>query len=326
MNDKYLSELEDQDKYEEILNVFFYEISKFFKTYDEYETFSKSFLEKNFEKGIQKIDFKKLLSKFIEEIDTFIQKNKDKYKKLMILIDDFELDEKNQEKLKKNNKFINDLYQKRSNDSNIHFTFISMVNDNYINKCILFALDIEKRLATTGLVKKDENTGIIYYPFTYYFSCFIDPSDNINIYQEKVKEHYQEELKIPEDYLKIINYSLFHINEIKNICQQNKDPKNIKIEAEKYIKNLENKSERIIIDFFSKDNGLFIFDIEKLKACLELIRKQYVEYNELVEILNCISIRFLNYFLEIIPVVDHLVEIKYKISYLYNFYGKSISK
>ena len=326
MNDKYLSEMEDQDKYEEILNVFFYEISKFFKTYDEYETFSKSFLEKNFEKGIQKIDFKKLLSKFIEEIDNFIQKNKDKYKKLMILIDNLELDEKNPEKLKKNNKFINDLYQKRSNDSNIHFTFISPVNDNYINKCILFALDIEKRLATKGLIKKDEKTGIIYYPFTYYFSCFIDPTDNRNIYQEKVKEHYQEELEIPEDYLKIINYSLFHINEIQNICQQNKDPKNIKKEAEKYIKNLENESERIIIDFFSKDNGLFIFDIEKLKACLELIRKQYVEYNELVEILNCISIRFLKYFLEIIPIVDHLVEIKYKISYLYNFYGKSISK
>lgn len=328
LNDKYFSELEDQVKYEEILNVFFYEISKFFKTYDEYESFSKSFLEKNFEKGIQKIDFKDLLSKFIEEIDTFIQKNKDKYKKLMILIDDFELDERNQEKLKKNNKFINELYQKRSNESNIHFTFISPANDNYINKCILFALDIEKRLATTGLTKKDENSGIIYYPFIYYFSCFIDPKDNINIYQKKVKKYCEEELEleIPDDYLKVINYSLFHINEIKNMCQQNKDPKNIKKETEKYIKNLEIESERIILDFFSKDNGLFIFDIEKLKACLELIRKECVEYNELVEILNCISIRFINYFLEIIPIVDHLIEIKYKISYLYDFYGKSISK
>ena len=45
LNDRHMTELEHEGKYNEILNIFFYEISKIFLTYDDYEKFSKKFLK-----------------------------------------------------------------------------------------------------------------------------------------------------------------------------------------------------------------------------------------------------------------------------------------
>ena len=131
----------------------------------------------NIKEILDKIKFKELISKFIDELDLFIQNNRKNYKKMMILLDDYELDEENPENFKINNNFITKLYNKRKNNPIIQFSFISRINDNYMKKCILFALDLKKRRATTGLTKKDENKDIVYYPFIFFNSCLMDPKD-----------------------------------------------------------------------------------------------------------------------------------------------------
>ena len=324
LNDRYMTELENDGKYDEILNTFFYEISKFFCTYEDYESFSKKFIEKIFETKNSVINFKELISKFINEIDLFIQENKEKYNKMVIIFDDFELDETNPEKFEQNNKFITDLYQKRINNPIIHFTFIAPINDNYIKKCILFALDLEKRLATTGITKKDEKRDIVYYPFTYYCSCFMDPEKDYEKYKNKIIQKNKEELNIPNNYLKTINYSLFHINNIKNECGGNLQIKEEKIKE--YIKKLEEDSDKFVNNFFMRENGLYIYDIDKLKKCHKLISKDFIEYEELIEILNCLPIKLLNFYKAKKKIDEFKVEYKYKVSYLLEFYKNSISK
>ena len=237
---------------------------------------------------------------------------------MVIIFDDFELDETNPEKFKKNNKFITDLYQKRKDNPIIHFTFIAPINDNYIKKCILFSLDLEKRRATTGITKKDEKRDIVYYPFTYYCSCFMDPEEDFEKYKKKICENYIEELNIPNNYLKMINYSLFHINNIKNECGDNLQFEEDK--AKEYIKKLEDDSDKYVHNFFLRENGLFVYDLDKLKKCHNLISKDFIEYEELFEILNCLPIKFLNFY-KAKKKFD-----EFKISYLFDFYRNSISK
>ena len=324
INDRYMTELENEGKYKDILNIFFYEISQIFNTYEEYESFSKKFIKNNFEKGISVINFKELISKFINEIDLFIQENKEQYNKMVIIFDDFELDETNPEKFKQNNKFITDLYQKRNNNPLIHFTFIAPINDNYIKKCILFNLDLEKRFATTGITKKDEKRDIVYYPFTYYCSCFIDPEEGYDEYQKKICEKNKKELNIPNNLLKTINYSLFHINNIKNECGNNLQ--NVEDKTKQYIKKLEDDSDKFVQNFFLREDGLFVYDLDKLKKCHELINKDFIEYEELLEILNCLPIKFLNFYMTRKKIDEFRIEYKYKVAYLFDFYRNSISK
>ena len=327
LNDNFITELENEKKFEEIMKMFFYEISKIFYSFDDYFNFSKSFLEKNFENGINEINFKALLLKFIDDIDSFIQKNSDRYKKMVIIIDDFELDERNPEKLKNNNNFINCLYEKRSKSSKIHFSFISPINDNYIQKCILFSLDLNKRLATSGLTKKDKDTGIVYYPFTYYNNCFFDQKENNDLYKKDINEKIKVKYKISGKYLNRLNYSLYHLNNINKNCNKNDDKKSVEEKAKKYLQQLEDESYKDALSFYQKNNTLMAYNLDKVKKCHEIVcKKDNIEYETLIEILNFIPIHFLDFHLVTIKLEGNMIEQKYNISYLYDFYGESISK
>ena len=323
-NDKYMTELELQDKTDEMLKIFFYEISKIFQSYEDYENFSITFLE-NIKEILDKIKFKELISKFIDELDLFIQNNRKNYKKMMILLDDYELDEENPENFKINNNFITKLYNKRKNNPIIQFSFISRINDNYMKKCILFALDLKKRRATTGLTKNDENKDIVYYPFIFFNSCLMDPKD-CSQYQNEICEMNKKKLKIPNNYLKEINYSLFHINNIKNECENNFQI--VEQKSKEYVNKLENDYYKFVNDYFIREKGSFIYNIDKLKQLHTLVNENFIEYKDLIEILNCLPIKFLHFYSCYQP--DKNIEerklLKYKALYIYDFYRTSIDK
>ena len=140
-NDRFITELEDRRDYKGFKKMFFYEIAKVFKTYNEYYVFAKNILEKI---NKSEANFQNYLMEFVEEIDSFMENNSSKYKKMMIIFDDFELDERNPEKFNQNIEFIKTLYKKREKYLLVHFSFISPINDNYIKDCVLYALELEE--------------------------------------------------------------------------------------------------------------------------------------------------------------------------------------
>ena len=320
LNDKLISELNSQKKYEEIKNIFFYEISKIFHTYDEYLNFSKSFMPKINENLNKKFDFKGILFKFIEEIELFIKDNEE-YNKLELIFDDFELDERNIDKFNSNLDIINTLYNKRFEKSLIHFTFVSPINNNYIQKCVSFCSNDED----SAFIKKDENKKITYYPFLFQNTCFYDPACDYEVeeYKKKINEINKASINIPENDLITLNYSIYHINNIKNMCSENLDKENISLTLKEYINNLENDGENIIQSFYKPENYLYIYDLDKVKKNHELIKKGVVKPEEFLEILDFIPIEFLSFYFE----YDLDLKIpQYKISYIYEFYENSISK
>ena len=327
LNDRVISELENKGKYDEIKKMFFYEISRIFYEYDDYINFSTKFLGEIKEKNGQKLDFKVFLMNFIDKIDSFMKDKNEKYQKLQMIIDDFELDETNQKVFEKNIKFINDLYEKREKDSIIHFTFISPINNNYIKRCVLLSLDNDSRYATTGLTKKENN--IVYYPFIFSSNCFYDPKENsINDYKNEIIKKNQEELKIPNKYLDSINYSLFHLNNIINICGDKRDQNTVETKAKEYINKLEEESEKFVSLFYEKEGCLFVYDLSEVDKYHEKLKtEEYFYYEELISILNCIPIQFITFDLVYINTGDNnKIERKFKISYKYDFYKNSITK
>ena len=324
LNDKFMTELEHKGKYNEMLEIFFYEISKIFKSYEDYENFSIQFLE-NIKETLDKIQFKELISKFIEELDLFIQKNRQKYNKMMIIFDEYELDETNPENFMVNNKFMTKLYNEKNNKSLIHFTFVSPINDNYMKKCILFAMDLEKRKATTGITKKDEENDLVYYPFTFFNSCLMDPK-NPTQYQNEICEINKKQLKIPNDYLKKINYSLFHLNNIKNNCGNNLQ--SVEQKTQEYIKNLEKECDEFVNKYFVRENGLFIYNTDELKKFHDLVNQNFVEYEQLIEILKCLPIKLLQFYECYQPDKNNENKeiLKYKVFYIYDFYKAAVAK
>ena len=334
LNDKYITELEKEDKREEILNMFFYEISQIFKTYEEYVEFSKKFSEKiiggKLGDNIENIEFQDFLLNFIDELDSFVEKNKDRYKKMMIIFDDFELDETNPEKFKKNNNFINILYNKRCKRSKIHFSFISNINNNYIQKCVQLDLDLKNKGATAGFTRKDDKTGVVFYPFTFYNTCFYDSDNSFDYYKKKVSKKNDDEIKVSKTTLEQINYSLFHLNCMKE--KYNKGKKGltaVKDSEEEYLNELKEEGEKIVNKFYRNDNDLYIFNFEKVEKYHKLISDgniKNIECEIAIDILNYIPITFLNIFT--IKERDHKgnSKLKFNISYLYQFYKNSILK
>ena len=325
LNNKVIRELEELGDHKKILEIFFYEISKIFTTYDDYKDFSNQFFEKYQEKK-EKFEFKSFFTLFIEELDLFIQKDKNKYNRMMIIIDDFELDENNPKIFKNNYEFLNELYENRHEKPNIHFTFISPINDNYINKCILFALEnIENDESI--FYKKIEN--IKYYPFVYHTTCFYNSEnkDGFNVYKNKIIDKNVKEYNIPQKYLEKINYSLFHMNNIKIKCEKEPIDKYDEI-ASNYIKKIEEESNSIVNSFYKPNNFLLSYDFDEVLKCHNKLSKhEYFEYKELVATLKCIPIRFLNFYVETIKKEGDKdeVDFKYNVSYLYDFYKDSIS-
>ena len=326
LNDRYMTELEAENKYEEILNIFFYEISKVFHNYEDYINFAKKFLEKiNIDKT-NLISFKKILLKFLEDMDFFMEKNGQKYSKLMIMLDEYILDEENPQKFKINHDFMNNLCEKRVNNNKIQFTFLSPLNNNYMKKCILFSLELEKYEIFNWHPKKDDLTGKVYYPFIYYYSCFCDPNDESEKYKKLILDKNKEDLNIPKIYLEKINFSLFHLNNIKNNFKQKLDSETLEKNADKYIINFKKQCDKKVSEFLQKSDGYYIFNNEKLKKYHELIGKNYIEFDELMEVLNHIPFEFINFYMVRQWDGKLISGKKYKILYAYDFFRESISK
>lgn len=186
LNERYISELENKGEYEEILKIFFYEIAKIFQRYYEYFFFSIAFHKKIKEIIKDKFKFKDILLKFIEEIDVYIRNNKETDNKLMIILDDYELDETEPGKFKENIELVNLLYNKRNERTKIHFTFVSPINNNYIKQCVIYGMELIQNSVTSSL-------GKIYYPFIYYSTCLFDPYNNLS--KDEYKKRYVKKIK-----------------------------------------------------------------------------------------------------------------------------------
>ena len=318
LNFEYIDELIEQKSYEEIKKNFFYEISKIFISYEYYTDFAESFhgiIEK-----LPVFNFYDLLIKFIEEIEKNINNKNGTLGKLMIIFDNFELDTKNTKKFFANIKFINTLYEKLFKNSNINFTFVSPLNDNYIKKCVLLALDYQNTHDIDSPPKKDENKDIIYYPFYYYNSCLYDVKTDFENYKEAIKEKNKSELNISDKHLEAINYSLFHLNKIKEKCGVNPPNEYVTKKADEYLEILEKQINDYVLSFYSIDNHLYIFDLDKVENCYNWINTE-VEYEKLIEILNFIPIKALDFYSIFKPGES---EEKYIVKYINPFYGKSI--
>ena len=330
INVKFFYELEENKEYQEMLRVFFYEISKIFKTYEEYEEFSKSFFEKLKETEFEEIKFKPLLFLFIDEVEEYALSHK--YEKLMIIFDDYELDETKKELFQKNYNFINELYQKRKEKSFIHFSFVSLLNDNYIRDCVISYLTIKIDPFKIAYIKKDEITGKKYFPFIYIDNCFYESNKDLAEYKNKIKEKNNNECNISEKYLNDINYSLYHLNNIKNLNQKNINKKTFSAEFKNYIQSLKNEVENCTFDFYENNNLgiLYAFDLDKIKEFHDLISKESViKYVTLIDALKFIPIRFLSFYYlgSEIPkdyIYSENVEL-YKVLYRNKFYKDSIS-
>ena len=327
LNNKVIKELEERGDFKKIQEIFFYEISKIFTTYDDYKDFSNQFFEKYQKKKEKKFEFKNFFSLFIEELDSLIQKDNNKYNRMIVIIDDFKLDERNKKIFNSNYEFLNDLYKNRHEKPIIHFTFISPINDNYINKCILFTLENIENDESISYKKIDN---IIYYPFVYHTTCFYncENKDSFNVYKNKILNKNEKEYNISQKYLDRINYSLFHMNNIKIECEKEPIDK-YDIIANNYIKKIEEESNSIVHSFYKSDKSIFSYDYDEvIKYHNKLSNHEYFEYKELIATLNCIPMRFLNFYVETIKKEGDKdeVDFKYNVSYLYDFYKDSMDK
>ena len=326
-NDRFITELEDRRDYKGFKKMFFYEIAKVFKTYNEYYVFAKNILEKM---NKSEANFQNYLLEFIEEIDSFMENNSSKYKKMMIIFDDFELDERNPEKFNQNIEFIKTLYKKREKYLLVHFSFISPINDNYIKDCVLYALELEESENKATIVQKYEKKNANCFPFYFYNTCFNNPNDNDNNnkYIEKISFKNKNELNIPEKILKEIQYSLFHLNNIKNYCGENKDKETVSVATEIYFTKYQKEIDEYICNYYEKnnDNCLFRIDLEKVKEYHELITKEDIVEGEILRnILIYIPIVFLSFYM-LPEIKNNKLIYKYQVRYLNEFYKISINK
>ena len=250
----------------------------------------------------------------------------------MIIFDDYELDENKKELFQKNYDFINKLYQKRGKKSLIHFSFVSLLNENYIKDCVIFDLTITIDPFKLKYIKKDEITGKNYFPFIYIDNCFYEPKEDLTEYINKIKEKNNNECIISEKYLNDINYSLYHLNNIKNLRQKKMNKKTFTMKFKNYIKSLENKSENCVFDFYEKNNLgiLYALNLDKIKEYHELISKEkIIKHEELIEVLKFIPIRFLSFYYWDTEIPKDHIFIEnpelYKVLYRNEFYKKSIN-
>ena len=319
INYKRLYELGQANNYEQIKNIFFYEISRYFFKYMDYKNFCQIFIENNEFINHNSFDLKQLIINFIESIQSIIKNNNNNYKKLKIILDEFELDQSNEKQFKENHDFLNQLYHHENIDKSlIHFLIISPINDNYIKKCYILGLRLFYKEEPTGgpIYEIDKKTNITYYSYEY---C-----PNFSFVHDNELEEYKTELKkkyfnnIPNKYLELFNYSLYHINKIKSIYENIVDNNEKEKQSNEYIKEMEVIGDNIALSFYEDNNKLYKYDLDKVKHYNELINQE-IDLDTLMDMLLFIPMNLIS--IE----EDHTLR-KYKISFLYKIYENSISK
>ena len=196
---KYI-ELEQNHDNIKIIKILFYEISKIFIEYKDYTEFATLFLEDIKDIIKSPINIHSLLIKFIGNIDNYFFKNKNKYNKLLVVLDEVEMDETKIDLFKRNYNLIDELH-KRKYSFFIHFTIISPINDNYVKKGIILALNlfIKNSGKETSNFRKDPNSDRIIYAYFYYCNlCFSNENEFIKYQTELLKRNINN---IPQKYL-----------------------------------------------------------------------------------------------------------------------------
>ena len=120
-----------------------------------------------------------------------MKKKSEIYPELMITLDEVELNEDSNEIFNKNYKLINKLYKTiGSEDSTIHFSIISPINDIYIQKCIHLGLKLFYKKANEEyeIFEKDINNNIIYYAYIYFQSLFYSNEEEFKEYKNNIKK------------------------------------------------------------------------------------------------------------------------------------------
>ena len=108
---KYI-ELEQNHDNIKIIKILFYEISKIFIEYKDYTEFATLFLEDIKDIIKSPINIHSLLIKLIGSIDNYFFKNKNKYNKLLVVLDEVEMDEIKKDLVKRNYNLIDELHKR----------------------------------------------------------------------------------------------------------------------------------------------------------------------------------------------------------------------
>lgn len=321
-NLKTLHKLHNNKKYE----MFFYEIARYFKNYKDYKTFCESFIKENKLNNWPNFDINNTILTFIESIEKYMKENNDKYKQLMIIIDDFDLDQNNEIIFDLNYNLLKQIYSKRGikDSQSIRFYIISPLNNNYIKKCVRYGLKIFKKEYNieNELFQIDNNSGILYFAYNYYSNCFYSNDEEYKKYILKVKELNNN--KIPEKYLQSLNYSLFHLNNMDLIYEQNLDISQRIIEIDNYIKTIEKKGKDILFSFYENTNKIYNYDLNQVKKYNNLINNE-INVDTLLDMIEFIPIELIS-FQDLIYLKENIIVKNFKVEFLYNIYSKFISQ
>ena len=326
-NLKTLYELEIIKNYDKINKIIFHEISKFFKSYEDYKEFSEEFFKNNVDTFNSSYKFHDIFFKFLESIEKYMNKKSDSYPELMITLDEVELNEESNDIFIINYNFINKIYNKiGSEDSAIHFSIISPINDNYIQRCIHLGLKLFYKRANEvyEIFEKDNKTGTIYYAYSYFPSLFYSNEKEFEEYKSKVKERNHN--KIPDKYLSSFNYSLYHLFNLETIYNNIIDD-NTKIkEIENYIEKKKEEGEKIALSYYGDEYKIYKYDLDKLNKYNNLIGKE-IDLDQLMDLLLFFPISLITFKCKI---YEDSIKVeqwkKFIVEYLYPIYENTVSK
>ena len=324
-NLKTFYELEIINNYEKSKKIFFYEISKFFKTYEDYKTFSEEFFKENINIFTSSYKFQEIFLIFLESIEKYMKIKNDIYPELMITLDEVELNEESNEIFNTNYNFINKLYKKiGSGDSAIHFSILSPINDNYIQRCIYLGLELfcKRATETYEIIEKDKNTGTIYYAYTYIPSLFYSNEEEFEEYKSKVRERNIN--KIPDKYLFSLNYSFYHLFNLETIYNNGVDYNTIIKEIENYIKKIKEEGNKIALSYYEGKNKIYKIDFEKLNKYNNIIGTE-IDLDELMNLLLFFPVRLIKFQYKVYYDSFKGVWKKFLVTYNYPIYKNIVS-
>ena len=326
-NFKKLHEFENENNYEEIKNMVFYEISTFFDNYNDYINFCNKFIENNKYINNKSFDFKQLILDLIESFEKLLNDNNNIYNKMMIIFDEFELDQLDENKFNANYNLIKQLYNQKNGKSKIYYTIISPINDNYIKKCYILWLKLYRKPhpGPFPTFEIDKETNIVYYAYKYYSNGFYSNTEEFETYKIKIIERNKLYHNIPTKFLELVNYSLFHLNKFDTIYYNTIDNTERGNKLNEYINKIEKLGDNITLSFYEDNKKLYKYDLDKVKQYHEMINN-VIEIDTLLDMLLFIPIQLMS--IQEIPYCTNYQDARlvYKVSFQYQIYEKCISK
>ena len=312
INIKKLYEIEEKKNLSKVNEIFFYEIARGFKNYKDYKIVIENIIKDYKKLNNNNLTFIDILFIFIEGVEKFAVDKDNNYNELMIILDEFELDENSKEIFDKNYELINKIYNKKYK-FNIQFSIISPINNNYIKKCIIVGLKLMNEACDN--FQKDNRTGKIYYAYYYYCNLFYSNDNEFNSFKKIINNKNENNKKIPGKYLELFNYSLYYFNMMNSIDDTAKFTNKFNL-IEKFIKEQKNEAIQLTYSFYEDINKTYKYNLEKIKKYNDLINKE-INLNTLLDMLLFFPIELL--------CVQYIYFDTYKVTFLYKIYEDCIS-